>query len=528
MEKRWVLFWVGIFLQGLTASSQVLISGRIIDAERLTPLAWVHVTHHSSRLITQSLENGQFTLSLPSSSSNDTLLFSLVGYRERRLPVQELLRTRSSTIITLEEQSTILKSVHIRQSKLKERTFGIRKRSPLIHFTDGMFKATDSVEIGQVIMLGQDQSPITSLQLYVTESRKDSASFRIRFYRIKQNQPTDLLWESSVFRRGPIQEGWLRFDLQSANLTLNGTFLAVLELIPEPGSAALKPLSYEIKLGGRSKSFYRKKNSDIWHTPPHHYCLSVTALVNPSLQETEVPETIPVFSLFSKAVADTFHLFVRLPPSYPRSPKRSYPVIYLLDANAYFDQVSELSSSSIPESILVGIGYKDAYLMDSLRIRDYTYPAAPASDSLMLSGGAERFYTFLTTELIPEIDRRYRSIPTNRTLMGHSFGGYFTLYALHKESLGTFVFRNFIAASPSLTYADGYLPQVFRLSSPSTNHFVFLTLGETEGSSATFKDFSEILHKHSTLQIQSKIYPRLDHMGTVLPSFQEGLQLIEK
>src|SRR5688500_16037086 len=41
--------------------------------------------------------------------------------------------------------------------------------------------------------------------------------------------------------------------------------------------------------------------------------------------------------LYSKSVADSFSIFVNLPNDYSLAEKKKYPVVYLLDANLYFD-----------------------------------------------------------------------------------------------------------------------------------------------------------------------------------------------
>ena len=43
------------------------------------------------------------------------------------------------------------------------------------------------------------------------------------------------------------------------------------------------------------------------------------------------------FRLYSKTVADSFFISVNLPNDYNPQQKEKYPVVYLLDANLYFD-----------------------------------------------------------------------------------------------------------------------------------------------------------------------------------------------
>lgn len=101
---------------------------------------------------------------------------------------------------------------------------------------------------------------------------------------------------------------------------------------------------------------------------------------------------------YSKTVADTFSTFVNLPNGYNPQQTKKYPVVYLLDANLYFDiiatTINEYSEVGLaPSVILVGIGYKDFPTMDSLRNRDYTYPTAIPEYEMTVSGGADKFLT---------------------------------------------------------------------------------------------------------------------------------------
>lgn len=101
---------------------------------------------------------------------------------------------------------------------------------------------------------------------------------------------------------------------------------------------------------------------------------------------------------------------------------RRYTVLCVLDAQTAFKHVAttvEFLSDygDIPEMIVVGIDSTD-------RLRDYT----PTDWSKMngADGGGPTFKRFLAQQLIPEIERNYRS-DGYRILMGHSLAGLFTL-----------------------------------------------------------------------------------------------------
>ena len=305
------------------------------------------------------------------------------------------------------------------------------------------------------------------------------------------------------------------------------------------------PIYYEVKLGGLSKSFVRTSSLGDWKVPVHHYRLFVTALVKTTKgkstkEDIDEKETLATEKLFSSFVKDSFSVFVNLPNSYGKSKSRRFPTVYLLDANAYFDNISSTiqqlnKNHLLPEMILVGIGYKDFLSMDSLRIRDYTFPKASVQDSFPVSGGADKFRHFLENELIPHIDRDYLTDTTERTLLGHSFGGFFTLFVMENDlEENNTVFQKYVAASPSLNYQNGYLIKQYQglpeMADQKNTRFLYLTTGGLEGGetgSVTFNLFLKTLSdpKFRHIRIKHEIYPDTDHMETGIPTFERGMQL---
>jgi predicted alpha/beta superfamily hydrolase len=161
-------------------------------------------------------------------------------------------------------------------------------------------------------------------------------------------------------------------------------------------------------------------------------------------------------SVQSEILEEPRTVYVSLPASYSQS-ERSYPVLYLLDAEWHFPVVasqvrylSDCSASDIiaPELIVVGLENVD-------RDRDYTPTHVPEYKGMEFptSGGAARFRRFLTEELIPWIDSTYRTVP-HRVLGGWSFGGLFTIDSLLE---GPEPFFAFVGISPSIWWEDELL-----------------------------------------------------------------------
>jgi predicted alpha/beta superfamily hydrolase len=537
--------FTALLLYGVSCLSmaQTTLKGVVVDSDHQTVLAFVNIGIKKKNIGTSSLDDGTFSIMIPKQNENDTLTLSMVGYSELNIPIQSIITTHQKTF-QLKEKISSLNTVVVTASKLVERKFGIKKTGTITHFTDGSTHQNDIFEIAQLIKLDTILSKITSVNLHINQSRKDSGTFRINFYKYAGNRPSERIIETSIIQTKQIQEGWLKFDLTPYKVYLKGSFVVAIEFIPNKRTS--HPIYYEVKLGGSAKSFVRTSSQGEWSVPPHHYRLFVTALVSDKKKkfnkdELEEKESLPVTTLFSKNVNDSFSIFVSLPKDYAKKKNQNFPVIYLLDANVYFDIIADAMNEIHSKAILVGIGYKDFVMMDSLRNRDYTFPKASPQDSFPISGGAFNFLFFIKNEIIPYIDKAYRTETNNRTLMGHSLGAYFTLFVLMQEILNTdHTFKNYVAASPSLHYGNKFLMDQWKQSVVYDNSIqqnLWLTCGakeDIEDSAGTegidnFNSFVQILDssKYKNVAVKVEIYPAFGHMETAVPTFVKSLKEIE-
>lgn len=123
------------------------------------------------------------------------------------------------------------------------------------------------------------------------------------------------------------------------------------------------------------------------------------------------------------------------------SPDKRYPVLYLLDGDAHFfstvgmiQQLSQANGNGVlPEMIVVAIE-------NTNRLRDLV----PASDLTQTNP----FIDFLSSELIPYIDKKYHTAPY-RLLVGHSLGGLTAVDVLTKSPN---LFNACIAIDPSMWF----------------------------------------------------------------------------
>jgi predicted alpha/beta superfamily hydrolase len=534
--KSLLLFF--FFSLHAAAFTQTVITGVVYDAETKVPLSYVNIGIKNKNIGTVSRPNGTFSIEIPVQNEDDTLTFSMVGCFELNAGIKNIIITNQKSF-PLAVKATELSTITVTARALTEKKFGIKNEKALIHFTDGSTNQNDIFEIAQLIRFGTARSKITSVNLLINQARKDSATFRINFYRFDGSAPAERIIEKSIVQTAQIDKGWLKFDLSDSNIYIKGNFVAAIEFIPTTQQS--DPISYEVKLGGSAKSFVRSSSQGLWKRPPHHYKMYVTAMVESTKhnkrREVELDddvETLPAVELFSESVRDSFSIFIKLPGNYNAKRKRNFSVVYLLDGNAYFDAVADDIRKHKKDAILVGIGYKNAFLMDSLRNRDYTFPQAAPQDSFPTSGGADRFLAFIKTELIPFIDKAYRTDTADRCLMGHSLGGYFTLFAMQQGLSGrSNPYKQYVAASPSLYYSDQYLIKALQNTEPGNTNpqTLILTIGENElEEDATIPEYFNSFVKHmndgkyKNIKLITEVFPSFGHMDTGISTFARALQ----
>ena len=180
---------------------------------------------------------------------------------------------------------------------------------------------------------------------------------------------------------------------------------------------------------------------------------------NAPLTEFSDVYTNPVkHAVYSTNVKDSFTIFQSMPSAYNKDSAKRYPLVILLDANAFMEPFTATAKfntfiGDMDECIIAGVGHKDFPTLDSLRSRDYTYPTALPEYEMQLSGGADKFKHFLDEELVPQLEKDYKIDTQKIILCGHSLGGYFTVYyMLQSAKENRFVISNFVSASPSLFY----------------------------------------------------------------------------
>lgn len=240
--------------------------------------------------------------------------------------------------------------------------------------------------------------------------------------------------------------------------------------------------------------------------------------------------TVTRLTLKSNVLGEERLILVSTPAGYENN-KLSYPVLYLTDGDAHIGHTASTieflsRNGRMSPMIIVGITNTD-------RTRDLTPVKATAKNpqgalQFPTSGGADNFLKFIETELMPEVEKRYRVKPY-RVLAGHSLGGLFTVHAMMARPG---LFNSYVAVSPSLQWEDKEAlkrAEVFFGKQKELNSTLFVSLGNEPGAiGESFDSFRQLLEKTNIkdFQWQAERMADEDHGSVVMRSHYAGLRKI--
>ncbi len=253
--------------------------------------------------------------------------------------------------------------------------------------------------------------------------------------------------------------------------------------------------------------------------------LFIGALALPGFSQEQAEKV----SIGTKAVVHSAVLnedrsvYVFLPEGYSRSQNR-YPVLYMLYSEApdYHFNTGVVTGMSrlrlIPPMITVAFDLGDG-------MRDLTPTKSP--DYGPTSGGAAKFLNYVKAELIPSIEKNYRTSP-ERLFWSHSIGGLFGLYALLKEPD---VFSSVLVSSPYFVYDGGerYIiksTKNFLEKRKGQQNFLYICVGNEPRLMSEIEAFLKILEeaKPQGLTWKSVKMPEESHVSIMARSLTECLR----
>lgn len=239
-----------------------------------------------------------------------------------------------------------------------------------------------------------------------------------------------------------------------------------------------------------------------------------------------------------------YQVFVALPDSYATS-KRTYPVVFVVDADYAFPVVRNIASrlhrhAGMEEAIVVGLSYAQGDAGVFSRRRDYT-PSTPRKHAYRSDmpgrapafGEASAYGRYLTGEVVPFIARHYRADMGRKIFVGHSYG---SLLGLQMMLDAPRSFEHYILGSPSLWFDAGIMfdrEQAYAARHKDLPASVFFGIGSLETLApgkkpsrseedadmvADLREFDALLKKraYKNLRTRLTVFGDEDH-ASVLP-----------
>ena len=267
-------------------------------------------------------------------------------------------------------------------------------------------------------------------------------------------------------------------------------------------------------------------------------CSSVT-LNAQNVKEKVCLDNTEQFSIASENVkGENYLIQVSLPFGYSSS-HNSYPVLYVLDGDYAFGLTKGIADllmigKEIKGIIVVGISYGKGVLAWSLkRTRDLT----PGHDTIYAkgqnTGGADNFLSFIQNELIPAINKNYRTYPDSSAICGESLGGLLNSYILWKQPE---LFKSYIIISPSLIWNNKVVlkqESEFFVNHKELNKTVFIAYGSLDNKEVIISPATELIqmiqmHKYMGLRLVTRVFEGETHMSVPSVAITNGLKTLFK
>ena len=209
------------------------------------------------------------------------------------------------------------------------------------------------------------------------------------------------------------------------------------------------------------------------------FIVSNNTLAEPDLKQQTISYTQQTHTINSVILNELRTVVVQLPKSYQANPNKVYPVIYRLDGAGNIPLISAVmdrlqNNNRAPEVIIVAIE-------NTNRLRDLyptvnKEPQGPVGEG----GGAAKFLAFIEQELMPLINKSYRTHNFN-VIAGGSAAGVFALYTMQANPE---LFQAHIAYSPAVWWNYGApvkATKSFINKSKDLNNYVYINIGEEAG-----------------------------------------------
>jgi hypothetical protein len=232
--------------------------------------------------------------------------------------------------------------------------------------------------------------------------------------------------------------------------------------------------------------------------------------------------------VLSEYVKESYKLSIGLPFGYDQN--KEYQVLYVLDANVTFGMVNDITKllafeAKHPSVIVVGVAYKSTNDWMRNRGRDLM----PNYSGISGDKSVSKFHQFISLELIPHINKKFKTKQTENILYGHSSGAVYGLYSLFKDPN---LFKSYILTSPSVDEDSGFIVDLenkyySKFKELNANLYTSIGSEEKESFNKIYSQFIESLKKREYINFRLNSDAVLGtHMSSMAQAFINGFHFI--
>jgi hypothetical protein len=259
-----------------------------------------------------------------------------------------------------------------------------------------------------------------------------------------------------------------------------------------------------------------------------------------------------IFNMKSQYNHEDYTIFIRVPDDYAID-KKTYPILIVLDPNFLFSALYGINFIA-QNYIICGVGQQGldfsalsqqakSDISEVVRARDFLpfgldpdifiegAPKNLVEKILQQNGRADEFILLIKNQIIPFLENNFRT-SSGHTIVGHSFGGVFTCFALLKYPE---IFSNYIAISPILD-SRYYIKKEMFCGEYSfiegKNINVYIAIGSLEDDNRT-TNYIENLEKecrkiinHKQIIGKFELIEGEDHVSVALSGMLRGFRFI--
>jgi uncharacterized protein len=277
------------------------------------------------------------------------------------------------------------------------------------------------------------------------------------------------------------------------------------------------------------------------------------------LQSRAVPNAgVESFTFQSQSMGVRYSLNVGVPQGYKAGDGKKYPALIVTDGDFVFGNVYDCASTLagvITPLFIISVGTSLEEGEDEhtrRRIYEFSPPGWDRQDKIgqgvedyckrfkspegRCTGGAGKFLTAVTTEMIPLLAARFPIDTTQLGLFGLSAGGFFTSWAIFQPNTP---FKKYIISSPAMAYGRG---EIFRQEAAYAKTHkdlavgIYLGAGVLEATDPLLEGAGEIVsgmshlagvlatRRYPGLKMTIEFHPGMGHMDVMGTSVVRGLR----